>query len=252
MTIASEITRLQWAKADIETAIENKGVTVPDDVKLDDYPQYISQIHDGTWLSLFVPATFTMTDVIRNTNESVVMEENVLDTLSPNDSAYYHYFWFRDSSSTAHSAWRFWVWKKTKWQNPTFSYWNRLEENNYYYYYVKRNYKCRAKFDWNNVVVSSLSYREHYSAGYWISGGDYDYTFFADTATNNSFTQVSLWNWSTGQYAAPDAHIDEVYTAWENATWLQASDTLPSIWYTSISFARGSSNYYTLTATMTV
>lgn len=44
MTIASEITRLQWAKADIKTSIENKGVSVPSDVKLDGYPPYIDRI----------------------------------------------------------------------------------------------------------------------------------------------------------------------------------------------------------------
>lgn len=44
MTIASEITRLQWAKADIKTAIENKWVTVPSSAKLDTYDTYIDQI----------------------------------------------------------------------------------------------------------------------------------------------------------------------------------------------------------------
>lgn len=44
MTIASEITRLQWAKADIKTAIENKWVAVPANAKLDTYNTYINQI----------------------------------------------------------------------------------------------------------------------------------------------------------------------------------------------------------------
>lgn len=44
MTIASEITRLQWAKADIKTAIQGKWVTVPASAKLDTYDDYISQI----------------------------------------------------------------------------------------------------------------------------------------------------------------------------------------------------------------
>ncbi len=44
MTIASEITRLQWAKADIKTAIQWKWVTVPVSAKLDAYDDYISQI----------------------------------------------------------------------------------------------------------------------------------------------------------------------------------------------------------------
>lgn len=46
MTIASEITRLQWAKADICTAIEDKGVTVWS-IKIDQYCECIKAIQ--TW-----------------------------------------------------------------------------------------------------------------------------------------------------------------------------------------------------------
>lgn len=44
MSIASEITRLQGVKADILTAIGNKGVTVPADSMLDDCPDLIASI----------------------------------------------------------------------------------------------------------------------------------------------------------------------------------------------------------------
>ena len=37
MTIASEISRLQCAKADIKTSIENKGVSVSSSLTLDEY-----------------------------------------------------------------------------------------------------------------------------------------------------------------------------------------------------------------------
>lgn len=47
MTIASEITRLQWAKADIKTSIEWKGVSVPSSAKIDTYSTYIDQITTG-------------------------------------------------------------------------------------------------------------------------------------------------------------------------------------------------------------
>lgn len=47
MSIASEISRLQTAKADIKTAIEAKGVTVPSNAKLDTYDTYVSQISGG-------------------------------------------------------------------------------------------------------------------------------------------------------------------------------------------------------------
>ena len=47
MSIASEISRLQTAKADIKAAIEAKGVTVPSSAKLDDYDTYVGQISGG-------------------------------------------------------------------------------------------------------------------------------------------------------------------------------------------------------------
>lgn len=49
MTIASEITRLQWAKWDIRISIWNKWVSVPSSAKLDDYSAYIDQIQQGSW-----------------------------------------------------------------------------------------------------------------------------------------------------------------------------------------------------------
>ena len=45
--IATEIARLQQAKADIRTAIQAKGVTVPSSAKLDDYDTYVAQISGG-------------------------------------------------------------------------------------------------------------------------------------------------------------------------------------------------------------
>lgn len=48
MTIASEITRLQWAKTSARTSIQNKWVTVPANAKVDTYHTYIDQIN--TWV----------------------------------------------------------------------------------------------------------------------------------------------------------------------------------------------------------
>ena len=47
MSIADQITRLSNAKAAIKTSIENKGVTVGNDVKLDAYPALIDSIEAG-------------------------------------------------------------------------------------------------------------------------------------------------------------------------------------------------------------
>lgn len=46
--IATEIARIQQAKADIRTAIQAKGVSVPSSAKLDTYDTYIGQISQGS------------------------------------------------------------------------------------------------------------------------------------------------------------------------------------------------------------
>ena len=47
MSIATELTRIQTAKADIKSAIEAKGVTVPSNALIDEYDTYIAQISGG-------------------------------------------------------------------------------------------------------------------------------------------------------------------------------------------------------------
>ena len=47
MSIASEISRLQTAKANLKTSIENKGVTVPSNATLDSYSSYVDGISQG-------------------------------------------------------------------------------------------------------------------------------------------------------------------------------------------------------------
>lgn len=47
MSISTEITRLQTAKADLKTAIEGKGVTVPSATKIDGYADLVESIETG-------------------------------------------------------------------------------------------------------------------------------------------------------------------------------------------------------------
>jgi hypothetical protein len=50
MSVNTEITRIETAKADIKAAIEEKGVTVPDTTKIDGMAALISAIAGGTEL----------------------------------------------------------------------------------------------------------------------------------------------------------------------------------------------------------
>lgn len=47
MSVATEITRLQNAKAALKSSIESKGVTVPSSTKLDGYPSLVDSIPTG-------------------------------------------------------------------------------------------------------------------------------------------------------------------------------------------------------------
>lgn len=51
MSIADDLTRIQGAKADLKTAIEAKGVTVPSSALIDDYPDYVDAIQQGSTLT---------------------------------------------------------------------------------------------------------------------------------------------------------------------------------------------------------
>lgn len=90
MSISTEITRLQNAKASIKTSIENKGVTVPSATKLDGYSTLIDSIQTGSSIDygadkqfniaqLFhristgecVTGTFTLASALPNTEREI-------------------------------------------------------------------------------------------------------------------------------------------------------------------------------------
>ena len=63
MSIQTEITRIESAKTAIATAIEGKGVTVPEGTKLDGMAALVEAISAGGGMN-FVTGTFTTTDDI--------------------------------------------------------------------------------------------------------------------------------------------------------------------------------------------
>ena len=63
MSVQTEITRIESAKTAIATAIEGKGVTVPEGTKLDGLAALVEAISAGGGMN-FVTGTFTTTDDI--------------------------------------------------------------------------------------------------------------------------------------------------------------------------------------------
>ncbi len=62
MSISTDLTRLQSAKAAMKTAMQNKGVTVPDDAKLDAFAALIDSIPAGGGSGNIASGTFTPAD----------------------------------------------------------------------------------------------------------------------------------------------------------------------------------------------
>lgn len=74
MSIQTELTRITNAKAAIKTAIEGKGVTVPDGTLLDGMAALIESIEAGGGSGNFATGTFTTTDDITS---NVVINHNL-------------------------------------------------------------------------------------------------------------------------------------------------------------------------------
>ena len=267
MTIASEIERLQLAKNNIRSSIENKWIIVPQSTKLDWYPSLIDSIE--TWISqetydellnqynelllkhnaewIFLPASLTIIDFVRNKDNGVYVTADVWDIIKSDSSVYYHYFWISNSSTTAYDWWNFCCFYKTPWNNPWVVLSSELPEQNHYYYGVNLNIASRMKIDGNNIKVSSLCVRQ-YDSNWWnVSWWNYTSTFICANATNTSVQLVTLWtiDW---YHSIP---TEEILATWTESCWITAEESVESLWLTTISTTYGSdSNYYNLVATI--
>lgn len=116
MTITSEITRLQNAKSNIITAIENKWVWVPSSAKLDWLNTYINNIQNKDPVSdIFIPKSFTVNDAIYNTNWCRMWDQ-WLDIVTADWNTYYHFFEFEPWTSSWYNHCLYYV-KKSKWED---------------------------------------------------------------------------------------------------------------------------------------
>lgn len=240
-------------KQEIRASIINKWVDVPSSAAIDTYPSYIDQISTWEVMELFVPASFTLRDAVRNTNDSATVTSHVCDNVS-NAGKYYRFFWFRNSTTTAYEAWSVWVWIKTRGQDPTFYYASPIDEQRYYNHSLYQNICRKMKHDWNTLRMSTLAVREHKSTDYWISWGTYDYQFYAVNYIWEAFTIVDLWNVNTWAYSTRydcSNLPSDIKTARDNSCWISDSESINSLNLTTMSFwSWSSSSYYNLYATM--
>ena len=83
MSIASEITRLQSAKADLKSAIEAKGVTVSSSATLDDYDTYVAAISGGGG-GKYAEGTYTLASAASSFSVSVNFEPKYAYAIATN------------------------------------------------------------------------------------------------------------------------------------------------------------------------
>lgn len=112
MSVQSEITRIESAKTAIATAIEGKGVTVPEGTKLDGLAALIESIETGG--GNFATGTFTTTDDITSNvviNHNLGVKPKFIIVLCTNSSTYtqvspnwlcFYYLYQYNSSSYGH------------------------------------------------------------------------------------------------------------------------------------------------------
>ena len=168
MTIASEITRLQWAKADIATSIWNKWVTVPSATKLDWYSSLIDQIKtiedtpiEVTWSQVYW-GLFTIWDYqyMRWIDGCVsyATDNLVLIWYMGTWQTYDHY----DQKDCHFIRWKKWVssrkdTERSMWTGATYSFYNNglyltKESDNSYLFTANAYYDTDGATDWYYVT----------------------------------------------------------------------------------------------------
>lgn len=197
MTIASEITRLQNAKASIEASIENKGVTVPDTAKLDEYYQYIDQITSWSGAMEYIWGVMSLNTQLYYNGGNDWTQDKYWD-YSYIDGSYLYLIkpvLYMDYSQSGSSEQRIYFkcislakWAST-FQEYTGSWystgWNRnIWEIKYYYFYKEWNV-AHFKFWMNELYAESSSSRYRKVQ---------DITY--DTSTNTWWSTVSNRDWN--------------------------------------------------------
>lgn len=173
MTIASEITRLQWAKASAKASIENKWVTVPANATVDTYHNYIDQIEQWYvigWALSWITITSSVSFTNFNDDDRASLWWNWALSIVNWDDLFGIISWIyrdrRGSSADLYNSVVLWIWKEP-WQD--FQYikleWER--EDNVWWWW-----NLRILTDWT-IIRFLTSYFERTRTS-WSDTANYD------------------------------------------------------------------------------
>ena len=205
MTVASEITRLQTAKADARTSIINKWVDVPANATLDTYHNYIDQIQQGWWLS-----DFSWVKLYNNFVSSKDWRPSIWDHISWTED--WNYYWCLTCAiewSSANSLW-YYVYKYRKIVGTTWDLWYSL-------YSV-----------WWDVSGSRYSWTPR-STSFWKKDGIMKIIFFKYNTWTSSYSDKECYavDWT---YATDSISYSHVGT-WET---FDPHDYIDLTWWTQV------------------
>lgn len=160
MSIQTELTRITNAKAAIKTAIEGKGVTVPDGTLLDGMAALIESIETGSISNNIVAGSFTLTESLTTSSPLYI------DIAFPKNEFPLMYCVYEDTSNllygdTSHTVTRIRYLISSRTQN-SFSDIG---------YYAISSYNAAGKYEMK--FVDSRIYRSDTNKGYANSAGVY-------------------------------------------------------------------------------
>lgn len=221
MTIASEITRLQWAKTSARTSIQSKGVSVPSNAKVDTYHTYIDQITSIDILSGVSLKEYQFSPYKTKPDVSSVIswnEWNLLywlccTTIEPKESNTYHYWICTFRRPTVNA-------------DVTYAYKSDGETQNSSYTYPTRHFE--AYRNGNDIRVFAFSDRAwSWDSRYWSFCYQFDWNI-----STNAITTSYLGTWSYGDYNYRDYWWDTTwYTSLRWSSWVkEAVWTVPERW----------------------
>lgn len=214
MTIASEITRLQWAKSDARTSIINKGVSVPESAKVDTYHSYIDQIQQwdwgilSSWIKLYPYLIYSST--YRGVNIWWFYSRFDWTTYYGLNAIYTYW--------NSHDEHCYWICTYKKTANSDITYSNSFSDLYWAYHSSFDNVIFYKK--WNEVRCYIVTGNDAYPREY----GSYVWRWYTWDYINNTIT--GAWGWMSNSTNPEDWWIDLTWrtlVSWsyrvESVTW---------------------------------
>lgn len=226
MTIASEIQRLQTAKANIKASIEGKDVTVPSNATLDEYSEYIDEISVGKWYIIWW-----------------VMQWTVITTGQWGWNNYWWTIWTamsviqKDWNLFGVAAWRHYTSSSNDWV----CYWTFGKQPNQAFYWwstplIVSSTDSYDEYAWwqDSTDLSKLKLKLVYRwSGSWTSWTKY-YNYMDIDIDAWTITQWEAWtenySWDNNPLPAKWVSIDPSNIPWYTNWWAKNITTVQWVW----------------------